>query len=81
MSRAHLSEEAIEMSGPEVFMYRTANPIIPIERITNRIIFLFLKKINESGNITENEYKHMYATESNPGITYGFPKVHKPNVP
>ena len=41
----------------------------------------FLKKLKDNGNITENEYKHLYVSGSSPSIMYGLPKTHKPNLP
>ena len=33
------------------------------------------------GYITEDEYRNVYSTGSNPGVMYGLPKEHKPNIP
>ena len=41
----------------------------------------FLRKLLEKNCLNENEYKQLYSSGSNPGIMYGLPKVHKPNVP
>ena len=41
----------------------------------------FLKKLINDGYITENEYRNLYSTGSNPGVMYGLPKVHTPNTP
>ena len=40
-----------------------------------------LKKLLNNNNISEDEYKSLYSSGSNPGIMYGLPKVHKPNTP
>ena len=41
----------------------------------------FLKKLLNNNYITEEEYKNLYSSGSNPGIMYGLPKIHKPNTP
>lgn len=46
------------------------------DRINN-----FLRKLKSSKTITDALYSHLYVSGSRPGILYGSPKVHKPNVP
>ena len=40
-----------------------------------------LSKMKENKEISPEEYKELYVTGSQPGILYGLPKIHKPNVP
>ena len=40
-----------------------------------------LKKLKDNNNITEEEYKNLYATGTSPGIMYGLPKIHKQGIP
>ena len=40
-----------------------------------------LGHLKKDGNISENEYTECYASGRSPGILYGLPKIHKPNVP
>ena len=40
-----------------------------------------LSKMKEYKEISPEEYKDLYVTGSQPGILYGLPKIHKPNVP
>ena len=56
------------------------NPIHTILKVEDRVNRL-LKKMKENANITENEYKQLYATGSSPNILYGLPKTHKQNYP
>ena len=39
------------------------------------------RKLLNNNHINEEEYKNIFATGTNPGITYGLPKVHKANIP
>ena len=41
----------------------------------------FIRKLKDSNKISEQEYKTIYASGSNPGILYGLPKIHKPSIP
>ena len=40
-----------------------------------------IKDMKNKGTISENEYKSLYITGGGPGIMYGLPKTHKPNIP
>ena len=40
-----------------------------------------LSKLKKDSVITEQKYNELYASGSTPGILYGLPKVHKPNLP
>ena len=48
-----------------------------LEDRANRLI----KDMKNQGTISENEYKSLYVTGGGPGIMYGLPKTHKPNIP
>ena len=37
--------------------------------------------MKKAGKITDSIYRHLYASGSSPGILYGLPKIHKPDVP
>ena len=37
--------------------------------------------MKRAGKITDSIYRHLYASGSSPGILYGLPKIHKPDVP
>ena len=41
----------------------------------------FLRKLKNDDKISDSEYRELYATGTNPGIMYGLPKIHKPNMP
>ena len=41
----------------------------------------FLSDVKKAGKITDSIYRHLYASVSSPGILYGLPKIHKPDVP
>ena len=41
----------------------------------------FHRKLLNNNRINEEEYKNIFATGTNPGITYFLPKVHKANIP
>ena len=41
----------------------------------------FLNKLCKAGIISDEQYKKLYVSDSSPGILYGLPKIHKPNLP
>ena len=41
----------------------------------------FLNKLCKAGIISDEQYKKLYVSGSSPGILYGLPKIHKPNLP
>ena len=41
----------------------------------------FLRKLKKDEVINQAEYDQMYSSGSSPGVLYGLPKVHKPDVP
>ena len=41
----------------------------------------FLRRLKKDNVINQTEYDQMYSSGSSPGVLYGLPKVHKPNVP
>ena len=54
----------------------------PIDKFTTRIedkINNFLRKLKNSGNLSDAIYKRLYVSGSGPGILYGLPKIHKSN--
>ena len=68
------------LNDPSVFRKVSVDPMKNnwlLEDKLNR----FLRKLKNNNNITECEYKELYATGTNPGVMYGLPKIHKPNIP
>ena len=51
--------------------------VLKLEDKINR----FLSDMKKAGKITDSIYRHLYASGSSPGILYGLPKIHKPDVP
>lgn len=51
--------------------------LLRVEDKVNRI----LNKLKKESIITEHTYNELYASGSTPGILYGLPKIHKPNLP
>ena len=41
----------------------------------------FLRKLKKSKVIGDDTYNYLFTTGSRPGVLYGLPKIHKPNVP
>ena len=56
------------------------DPLLKIMHSEDKINRM-LKKLKNDNIITEEEYKHLYASGSTPGTLYGLPKIHKPNIP
>ena len=51
--------------------------VLKLDDKTNR----FLSDMKKAGKIPDSIYRHLYASGSSPGILYGLPKIHKPDVP
>ena len=56
------------------------DPLLKIMHSEDKINRM-LKKLKNDNIITEEEYKHLYASGSTPGTLYGLPKIQKPNIP
>ena len=51
--------------------------LLRVEDKVNRL----LTKLKKDSAISDDTYNELHASGSNPGILYGLPKIHKPNVP
>ena len=51
--------------------------LLSVEDKVNRL----LTKLKKSYTISDTTYNELHASGSTPGILYGLPKIHKPNVP
>ena len=57
-----------------------ADPLLTTLKCEDKIN-RFLRKLKKEAIINQLEYDEMYSSGSSPGVLYGLPKVHKPNVP
>ena len=55
-------------------------PTDPTTKLKNRLIDI-LKKMKTESEMDDNTYKRMYPTGANAPKFYGFPKIHKKEVP
>ena len=81
LDRQHYVEKVTKLLSDRTKFCLVTEPLhkllLRVEDKVNRL----LTKLKKDSAISDDTYNELHASGSNPGILYGLPKIHKPNVP
>ena len=75
--------EKVEKIINDTTKFKNRENLEPIKLMQQLMLKLnnFLQHLLKKSIITQKTYKDLYASHGSPGILYGLPKIHKPNIP